>query len=684
MKRPIISTAGTQEEWKYFEQRWSDYRAATHLTGTDVVYQLLECCDETLRRDLTRTFGSLSSSTEATVLKNIKTLAVRQENIMVARVQLQQMRQDRDEPVRAFSARLRGQAGVCGFQAECSCTAIVDYSDTMVRDALIRGLADEEIRLDILGESKQDMTLAEVLQYAEAKESGKRSADHLTTGPSSCSIASTSSYRKQEKAHLRNSYQRPDQSPPNTPCSHCGKVGHGRTLAVRMRKCPAYNHTCSKCGKLHHYEAVCRGSRRQNQSAATSASSTQHHASEAFNSLCTVQDTTNVSEHVLALDHHVYNDLRDAWEKRPSDPQPLINVSIQALPSDAKALGLPTTLSHPTAVISYPAIADTGCQSCLAGTNLLSKLNLDKRHLVRATMNMTAANNRKIDIAGAIVLRLHGQSRCGIARETRQIVYISDSTDRLFLSKQACMVLGMISDRFPTIGETVKSDASDATALSTPVTRVDSTCECPLRQLPPPAPKSMPFPATDENRSKIERWLLDYYRSSAFNTCEHQRLPMMSGRPLKLLVDPNAQPTAHHVPLPVPIHWQDDVKAGLDQDVRLGVIEPVPVGTPVTWCHRMVVCPKKSGKPRRTVDFQSLNRHAVRETHHTQSPISSGETRPTQHLQDCLRRMEWIPQHPPRRRRPPPHHLHYAMGPLPLLRRPSRIRFFGRRIHSAI
>ncbi|GFO25984.1 enzymatic polyprotein [Plakobranchus ocellatus] len=71
---------------------------------------------------------------------------------MVARVQLQQMRQDRDEPIRAFAARLRGQAGVCNFSIKCPCGTYVDYSDVMVRDILIKGLSDEEIRLDILGE----------------------------------------------------------------------------------------------------------------------------------------------------------------------------------------------------------------------------------------------------------------------------------------------------------------------------------------------------------------------------------------------------------------------------------------------------------------------------------------------------------------------------------------------------
>ena len=73
--------------------------------------------------------------------------------------------------------------------------------------------------------------------------------------------------------------------------------------------------------------------------------------------------------------------------------------------------------------------------------------------------------------------------------------------------------------------------------------------------------------------------------------------------------------------IPVAVHWQDEVKAGLDEDVRLGVLEKVPIGDRVTWCHGMVIYAKKNGKPRRTVDFQALNVYAARETHHTPSPF---------------------------------------------------------------
>ena len=97
---------------------------------------------------------------------------------------------------------------------------------------------------------------------------------------------------------------------------------------------------------------------------------------------------------------------------------------------------------------------------------------------------------------------------------------------------------------------------------------------------------------------------------------------------MKLMVNPDAKPVACHSPVPVPLHWHDAVKEGLDCDVRLGIIEPVPIGEPVTWCHRMVICAEKDGTPRHTVDFQPPNAHATRETHHTPSPFHQARSVP--------------------------------------------------------
>ena len=104
----------------------------------------------------------------------------------------------------------------------------------------------------------------------------------------------------------------------------------------------------------------------------------------------------------------------------------------------------------------------------------------------------------------------------------------------------------------------------------------------------------------------------------------------MSGPPQLLSIDPTATPNSFHTPIPVPIHWQDEVKAGLDRDFCRGVLEKVPLGTPVTWCHRMVICTKKNGSLRRTINFQPLNRHATRETYQCQSPFHQARAVPRQ------------------------------------------------------
>ena len=95
----------------------------------------------------------------------------------------------------------------------------------------------------------------------------------------------------------------------------------------------------------------------------------------------------------------------------------------------------------------------------------------------------------------------------------------------------------------------------------------------------------------------------------------------MSGPPVTIHIDENAKPHAFHKATPVPLHWQEKVKADLLRDEALGVIEKVPYGEPVMWCHRMVVTRKHDGSPRRTVDLSPLNKHCKRETFASESPF---------------------------------------------------------------
>ena len=49
-------------------------------------------------------------------------------------------------------------------------------------------------------------------------------------------------------------------------------------------------------------------------------------------------------------------------------------------------------------------------------------------------------------------------------------------------------------------------------------------CKCPDQEISPELPTETPFPATEENREKLETWIRERYKSSAFKVCECQPL----------------------------------------------------------------------------------------------------------------------------------------------------------------
>ena len=416
------------------------------------------------------------------------------------------------------------------------------------------------------------MTLEQILRFIEAKEAGKRSAMQLLLAHATDAVTG-STYKRQKRDAAEESSQ--------DPCSYCGRRGHGRSAPTRLRRkeCPAYGTVCGNCKKDHHFESVCRGR------AKTKSSRISEQERAVFDTLCELTIQCNMAS--VSLDYHVYDQASDKWLRRPSKSQPFVRLSMAVQKEDYKHFGFHLSVQPNT--VSVDAMADTGCQSCLVGFKLIEKLGLSSKDLIPVNMWMHSADNRDILILGATIVRLSGGYQLGDERTTRQIAYITYSTDKLFLSREACVDLGIIPAQFPIVGEVhARTDhpappGANCAGSSRDPTLLDCNC---LRQIkPPPLPTSLPCPATEENVSKLKQYLLDYYSSSTFNICEHQPLPMMEGPPMHLMIDPKATPTAYHSPIPIPIHWQDDVKAGLDRDVRLGVLEPVPVGKPVTWYH---------------------------------------------------------------------------------------------------
>ena len=256
---------------------------------------------------------------------------------------------------------------------------------------------------------------------------------------------------------------------------------------------------------------------------------------------------------------------------------------------------------------SVTAVADTGAMVCVAGPALLNTLGVSHSHL-RPVGDLRDVADKRLRCMGSVV--------CSISTNgasTTQPIYFVQTAKTLYLSFDACKGLGLLPPCFP-------HQPNPTVAASTPVaghqeqasTTVDSSAHC--------KPSVMPFAPLEENIERLEEWLLRHFSSSTFNT-KKSPLPVMAGAPHHIHLMPDARPYACHVPASVPKHWEAEVKAQLDEDVRRGVVEPVPTGEATEWCARMVVVGKKNGQPRRTVDFQRLNAACQRETHHTPVPF---------------------------------------------------------------
>ena len=102
------------------------------------------------------------------------------------------------------------------------------------------------------------------------------------------------------------------------------------------------------------------------------------------------------------------------------------------------------------------------------------------------------------------------KGKCHIAKV---MVYISPCTNKFFLSRDACIKLGIISRDFPRIGATIESCT---------IHEELQTCDCVPRTPPPDRPKELPFTCIPANNQKMREWLLNRYTASTFNKCTHQ------------------------------------------------------------------------------------------------------------------------------------------------------------------
>lgn len=194
IERPKLSAGSSEETWNTFITRWSMFKRSTALAAAESVQQLFHCCDEDLGDALLKGHPDAVAGNEANLLSKIKKLAVIPVAICVRRAELLTTKQDHGENARAFYSKVKGKAATCSYSVDCSsgtCTQVIDFTNIMVKDVIIAGLADEDVKKDVLGWSDlDDRSLEETITFIEAKEMAR---DALNKGSIAAGL---SSYKK--------------------------------------------------------------------------------------------------------------------------------------------------------------------------------------------------------------------------------------------------------------------------------------------------------------------------------------------------------------------------------------------------------------------------------------------------------------------------------------------------------
>ena len=181
LARPTINIGVSIEDWNIFLRRWELFRRGSGIDEASAPSQLFQCSGAELGDSLLKTNPGIASETLPTLLAAMRSLAVIPVATCVLRTELLQLHQERDEAFRAFASRVRGKAETCAFDTTCECGKSVDYTDHVIRDVLINGLSDADIRREVLGTADiLSKPISDVIALVETKEMARNAIPSAT------------------------------------------------------------------------------------------------------------------------------------------------------------------------------------------------------------------------------------------------------------------------------------------------------------------------------------------------------------------------------------------------------------------------------------------------------------------------------------------------------------------------
>ena len=161
-KRPNLAAPRVGDQcspaaWEDFVRKWHAYVRTSSITPDIASSFFLGCLDEGVQQTLYRQAGDPNDTPIDELIAAARIVSVLHVPTGQRRFEALQLRQSDGEKFTAFFTRLRAAALDCKFEVVAPNTTVpVDFTSNILAMCLLQGLADEEIRRDILKKKDVD------------------------------------------------------------------------------------------------------------------------------------------------------------------------------------------------------------------------------------------------------------------------------------------------------------------------------------------------------------------------------------------------------------------------------------------------------------------------------------------------------------------------------------------------
>ena len=385
LNRPKVNIGLSIEDWNVFFRRWEVFRTGSGIDEASAPSQLFQCAGTELGDSLLKGNPQAISDTLPQLLAAMRSLAVIPVATCGLRTELLQLRQERDEAFRAFTARVGGKAETCAFDAQCVCGQSVDYTDHVIRDVLLNGLSDPDIRRDILGTLDiLHKSMNDVVALVENKEMARNAL------PSSSLSAVSMFQRNQHRPIPPPASVAPPKADRDrvATCPACKTFFQTFTEGARGWNTKPHQ-VCISCYRVHR-----RKGRQQHSPQAPPPNVQASIESDAISQVAAFQ--TSASRLPTArLDHQIFT--KGEWKRARLLDHLRIPITISVDQSTKPSHPTPGSAIH----VDVSAIADTGAQSDLWSLADFLACGFLRSDLHPISLSLSAANRSPISIEGA-------------------------------------------------------------------------------------------------------------------------------------------------------------------------------------------------------------------------------------------------------------------------------------------